>query len=221
MTIKTFQTIRSYFQRLQVEALKRLVAALQPIHGGCRPKERLRSVQRQQRNFRCDRRVHHLRWPGDYKLLRRRSQGRPPRHLIPGHHNIQQDPRYKINEQQRGWLGPFRTANDFNKSLEQACGASFRVTCCNNAFAIGSSTTPSQVNDHPCFTWRYTQMTGNCVSEKMPTQNDITLEFRSLTCQTLSKVAQYTQPISELAWEVFICQKLLLLVWDQQCGGEF
>ena len=32
------------------------------------------------------------------------------------------------------------------KSLEQACGGSFRAFCCSNVFVIGSSTTPKQGN---------------------------------------------------------------------------
>ena len=136
---------------------------------------------------------------------------RPPQH----HHKILEA---TITEQQHGWLGPLRTANDLNKEfgagmwrfiphflLQQRLrdrlidnakkGKQNRFTQCpETIFTITLDWLGVALK---CLETVFASDAPNAPS--ILSQNGMTQEFRSMTSQTPSKAAQCTQPTSEPA----------------------
>ena len=136
---------------------------------------------------------------------------------VPGHRSTtrRSSRQQLLNNSAVGWVLLERKMTSI-ENLEQACGDSFRVFCCSNVFVIGSSTTPKEEKRN-----RFTQCPETIFTitldwlgvalkclEAVCSQSDarnalnilsqsgMTLEFRSMTSQTPSKVAQCTQPTS-------------------------
>ena len=226
------------FRRLQEKASKHLVTAITPIHVWLQTKRtpEVRAVADVKNSALIAALTTLLRWPDRLqakcyiegfrivgpiesshksKLRKVSTVSRPKQTFIhtcvPGHRSItEKSSRQRSLSNSADGQVLFERQMTSIKSLERACGVSFRASCCSNAFVIGSSTMPRKENKialHSALkrclrspliglvkhlnVWRL------CLQSDA--QNALSLEFRLLTSQTPSKVAQCTQPTSEPA----------------------